>query len=239
MPFGQPSIHFKRLFLSTLLVTFPLTTLPRPAYAQLNVTDGLFFYNIEKAVEKLLKAEGKGTIKKYIEAALDIKEQIEQHFNMNIDLSKYLDDVEREVKKQGHSFKKGQFKQIKNFFIKDNKKRKNHKGFLACAIYDETQFPNYLNESLDFHESLIAAKSHDKNDKKDKDDREEEKIEVPATLVYGVTVSLVGFFIMLLPFPGCNDWGKRILFMGLSATGGCLSSQAEKNKQEEKDKNKK
>jgi hypothetical protein len=82
------------------------------------------------------------------------------------------------------------------------------------------------------------TKSHDKKDK-DEDDKDEKKIEVPATLVYGVTVSLVGLFIWMLPFPGCKDWGQRILFMGLSATGGCLSTQAEKNRQNEKDKNKK
>jgi hypothetical protein len=104
-------IHFKRLFLFILLVTFPLATIESTLNApltHLNLTDGIFFYNIEKIVEKLLKMEGKGSVKKYIESALDVKEEIERHFNTTIDLDAYLHNVEKEVKKQGQHFNKGQ-----------------------------------------------------------------------------------------------------------------------------------
>jgi hypothetical protein len=111
--------------------------------------------------------------------------------------------------------------------MKDNKKRKNHRNFLTCAIYDEVEFPNYLDKPL------TTKHKHDEDNKEKKD---EEKVEVPLTLVYGVTVSLVGFFVMILPFPGCKDWGVRIMMMGISATGGVLSNQAEQNRKNEKDK---
>ena len=100
----------------------------------------------------------------------------------------------------------------------------------------EEYFCNYINEKDPLDQFLLARSHQSKKDKDD--DKDEEKIEVSATLVYGVTVSLVGFFIMLLPFPGCNDWGKRILFWGLSATGGCLSQQSDQNRKDEKEKNK-
>jgi hypothetical protein len=64
-------------------------------------------------------------------------------------------------------------------------------------------------------------------------------VEVPTQLVYGVTVALAGFFIMLIPFPGCADWGKRIIFLGLSACGTCICQKVEedKKKKENKDEN--
>jgi hypothetical protein len=62
----------------------------------------------------------------------------------------------------------------------------------------------------------------------------QEETELPSLLVYGVTVSLCGMFLMCLPIPGCKDWGAKLVVAGMTATANSLCSENDKNKKKEK-----
>ncbi len=72
-------------------------------------------------------------------------------------------------------------------------------------------------------------------DKENKDD-DKEQVEIPDHLVYGVTIALCGFFLCILPFPSCQDWGKRMIVMGVSACANSLCNKREEYKKKEEDK---
>lgn len=124
------SLHFNRLLLSALLVSFSINAIPHRVHAlDINLNDAAFVYRLEQIVDKLYKLEKKGSIKSIIECGLDIKSEIEQYYNVNIDVNYHLNQLEKELNSKGYRFKKDQFKEIKNLFKKTDKKIKDHKGF--------------------------------------------------------------------------------------------------------------
>jgi hypothetical protein len=213
------TLYINRILLSCVLASFSLTTLYPPAHClNIDLNDANFMYGLEKSVEKLLKLKKKDSITSIIGCGLDIKNEIERYYNTSLDLSQFLDHVEKEINKQGGKFKKNQFKYIKDLFKKSDKKKK------SLEISDENYF-------IDYGDELFLMKSKHGSDKEDK-----EEIVLPAQLVYGVTVALVGFFLMVIPIPACKPWGEKLMLMGASAAANSLCNKADENREKERDK---
>lgn len=230
--------NINRALLSATLVSFTLTypiqvhSAPPPG---INLNDVAFFVKLEKVVEKLIKSEGK-PIDKIIECFVDVKHEIEVHYNTKLDTEKYMKDVEKEFTKNGIKPPKKELDSIRKK-IKDREKKNNkHAKYVAAVIDLEGYQMNQYDEDAMFPDEnqflMKASKGKDKD--KDKDDKEE--IVLPSLLVYGVTVSLCGLFLMVLPIPACKDWGGKMVVAGITACANSLCSENDKNKDKDKDK---
>jgi len=81
----------------------------------------------------------------------------------------------------------------------------------------------------DADELMLYKAKHEKDDGK-------EEAEVPALLVYGVTMALCGMFLMTLPIPACKDWGGKMVVAGITACANSLCNKTDENKKNEKEK---
>lgn len=86
-------------------------------------------------------------------------------------------------------------------------------------------------KELDAIKRKIKHKSHANHLYKAKQDKEE--VVLPSLLVYGVTVSLCGMFLMCLPMPACKDWGAKLVVAGITASANSLCSKNDENKRKE------
>jgi len=68
-------------------------------------------------------------------------------------------------------------------------------------------------------------------------DDEDIRTEIPITVIYGVTVTLCGLFMMFVPIPAMQVWGKDIMLLGAGYTSQCLAQIAQENYEREKKKN--
>lgn len=75
----------------------------------------------------------------------------------------------------------------------------------------------------------IIAKGH-KNDKQDQEEKE-----MSSYLVFGVTCSLVGFFLMCTRIPVLVTWGERLVTMGVGACAKSLSDANDENNKKKKE----
>lgn len=228
-----PRHYINRALLPIVLTSFTMTyAVPLPAQQfQVNVNQIAFMVRMEKLVEKLVKSEGKG-IDKMVEYLVDIKNEVEASCNVKINIDKFMDDVSSEVKKKGHKAPKKEFDAIKKKIKSRDKKHKGHALYLANTMYLDGYEMNEHDEVLMVGDFMAkSSKKHDK-DKDDKDDKEE--IVLPSLLVYGVTISLCGLFLMCIPIPACKDWGSKMVVAGVTACANSLCSENDKNKDKDK-----
>ncbi len=87
-----------------------------------------------------------------------------------------------------------------------------------------------------YDEMLYCSAKKHKDKDKDKDKKEEEEIVIPALLVYGVTCSLCGLFLMVLPIPACKDWGARLVVAGVTACANSICATTDEKNKKDKDK---
>lgn len=223
--------YINRALLSTVLSTFTLTyAVPvqaAPLQFQVGLNEIAFMVRLEKLVEKLVKSENKG-IDKMVECLIDIKSEIETSYNTKINIDYYVDQVGKEINKTGHKTPKKELDALKKKLKSKDKKHKSHALYLADTMYLEGYQFNAFDEEM-----MVMAK-HGKDKDKDKDDKEE--VVIPALLVYGVTCSLCGLFLMILPIPVCKDWGARMVVAGVTACANSLCAKADEDKKNNKDK---
>jgi len=139
-----------------------------------------------------------------------------------------MDLVNAEINKTGQKAPKKQMEAIKKKLKHKDKKGANHAKYLASIMYQEGYEFNQHDEEQMFPTYL--AKSHDK----DKDKNEEKEEVLPTLLVYGVTVTLCGVFLMVLPILACKDWGSKMVVAGVTACANSLSSETDKKKEKDK-----
>ena len=227
--------YINRALLPAILASFTLTyAVPLPAQQfqfNLGLNEIAFMVRMEKLVEKLVKAEGKG-IDKMVEYLVDIKNEVETSCNVKINVDKFMDDVGSELKKKGQKAPKKEFDAIKKKIKSRDKKHKGHAHYLANVMHVEGYTMNELDEEMFVNDYMMKASKHDKD--KDKDEKEE--IVLPSLLVYGVTISLCGLFLMCIPIPACKDWGSKMVVAGVTACANSLCSENDKNKDKDKDK---
>lgn len=149
-----------------------------------------------------------------------------------------MDSVESELRHKGHKPSKKEFDSIRRAIKKNEKKHNKHSKYLASVIHLEGYEINALDEELMFPTPLTSKHGHDKDKNKD-NDNDKEEVYVPAQLVFGVTLTLCGLFLMVVPFPACKPWGERMIASGFVICGNAISGKADNENKEEKDKNKK
>lgn len=208
----------KRIFLySTALAVVVAPIAPGYAFQPVQVVtinDIATALKFEKLIEKANKYFKAEDSKKLLETMLDIKHETEAYTGQKIDISKSLDQVEKEIKAKGGKISKAELKAIKNTINKSEKKH-NHKALYMAAALESGC--NYDAEAVNTEWDYLC-----KSASKGKDKEDEEMI-LPVRVTVGVTIALVGGFITILPFPPCKTWGPALISsgVGLAIEGGC------------------
>jgi len=223
--FSRHSIN--RVLLPVVLCSFTLTyAVPLPAVQfQANINDVAFMVRLEKLVEKLVKSESKG-VDAMIGYIVDIKNEIEVSYNTTLNTDHYIDQVGKEIHKQTGKTPHKELSAIKKKLKKKDKKSKHHALYIADTMYLEGYEMNALDEEM-----MFMAK-HGKD--KDKDDKEE--VVLPSLLVYGVTITLCGLFLMVLPIPACKEWGGKLVVAGVTACANSICTKKDEDNKKDKDK---
>lgn len=187
--------QLNNVVLSGILIAFPLAVLtPPPVHSQINVgfNDVNFGIKMQKLIDKAWKYYNKQDSDSLIDIILDIKTEVEAYTGKEINLEKEIDNVETDLKKQGHKAPKGVFKKYKSLLKKKDKKKH------ARALCMEAYFLDAPNMSFDDYEALhLATKKHD-----NKEEEEKQKDLPPFKFVLGVSLVLCGAFVMFAS-PAC------------------------------------
>lgn len=88
------------------------------------------------------------------------------------------------------------------------------------------------NQFSTYRSMLKDKKIISKGGKNDKEDQEQK--DMPSYLVFGVTCSLVGIFLMCTKIPVLVTWGERLVTMGVGACAKSISDANDKNEEERK-----
>lgn len=221
------SYYINRAILSVVLLTFSISySVPiNAAQFQLGLNEVAFMVRMEKLVEKLVKCKDKPE-NKIIENLINIKTEIESSCNVKFNLDQYMDQVSHEISKSGQKASKKQMDAIKKKLKRQDKTQRSHVQYISRTMYTEDYQFNIHDEKL----------MSSKRDHKDKEKEKDDDVEIPTLLIYGVTVTLCGLFLMVLPVPACKDWGGRMVVAGVTACANSISSKTDENK---KDKDKK
>ena len=226
--------NINSVILSLVLGTFTLTYAV-PVHAQnfgIGLNEAAFLYRVEKLIEKIWKLEKSNNKDKMYDAIIDLKAELEGSCGVKIDLSKHMDNVEKELKNRGFKPPKKQFDSMRKAIKNKEKKHNKHAKYLACTAHLDGYEFNVADEELMFPEYM--AKS---NHGKDKDqDEDKEEVYVPAQLVFGVTLTLCGLFLMVIPFPACKPWGERMIASGFVICGNAISGKVDNDHKNDKDK---
>lgn len=196
----------------TLFIALLSTSLANPVQAYAKINEIKFAIQTEKIIEKLLRSKDKSP-EKMIGYALDLKKQIEKSFNFKFFTKDYLDWTCDLLKQQtGQSLTKGQYEYFK-------------KAFKVKDAYHNIFHGELDSYEIDFDESIINEMS--KKVEADKD--------VPPALVWGVTLTLCGLFMMATRIPVCVEWGSKMVMTGISACAGSICTEIQNNKDKDKD----
>jgi hypothetical protein len=168
-------------------------------------------------------------------AIIDLKNEIETSCGIKVDISKHMDNLEKQLKNSGVKPPKKEFDAIRKTIQKKEKKHNKHVKYLASIMYLNDYEINASDEELMFPEPLMAKQGKDKDDKDD----DKDEVNVPAQLVFGVTLTLCGLFLMVVPFPACKPWGEKMIASGVVICGNCISGKIDNDHKNEKDKEKK
>lgn len=221
--------------MSAILSSFTLTyTVPLPAaqFQMGNLNEIAFMIRLEKLVKKVVDSEKKSK-NNMVSSLIDMKNDIESTYNVSINTDVYVDQVSADLNKKGHKTDKKEFNTIKKMFKKGDKNKKRHAQYIAETMYLENYEMSTLDEEIMFQSfSDISRKAKDNPQQEEK---EEEAL--PALLVYGVTVSLCGLFLMALPIPVCKDWGSKMVVAGVTACANSLCTRTDENNKKDKNKN--
>jgi hypothetical protein len=227
------NLNFNRILLPIVLSSFTITyTIPLPAQQlNFNFNEVAFMVRLEKLVEKLVNSKDKST-ESMVSYFVDIKQEVEMNYNINFNIDQYINRVQQEVQKKGVKPNKKHFDTIRKIIKKKDVKAKKHAHYVARTMYLEDYQMNELDEEM----MTLAARSKHDHDKDKHNEEEKEEVVLPALLVYGVTVSLCGMLLMIIPIPACKDWGTKMVVAGVTA---CANSICSKKDENEKNKNKK
>ncbi len=119
------------------LTSFSATLLtPPPLMAQnggggLNLNDINFGIKIEKIYEKVKKAIDKGETNKIVSYMFDFKIEVEQYTGKKIDISKQIDEAQKQAKAKGQKIDDKYIKAIKKEFTRNDKKHQHRAVWFA------------------------------------------------------------------------------------------------------------
>jgi hypothetical protein len=225
------SFIINNLVACTTLVAFTATIVtPPPVYA-LDLNQIAFGVKIEKLYEKVKKAIDRGETNKLVGYMYDLKTEVEQQTGKKIDINKSIDQAEKEAKARGQKIDNRHLRAIKKEFGHHDKKHKHRAVYFAqCA---ELDIP-YSSVEADYHFDVNytmakSAKGHDKDEKLE---------DVPITIMVGVTVTLCGIFLFVVPIPICQIAGGWLIGSGVSILSGDAIRRWDDYDQEQRKKDK-
>lgn len=209
--------------LATYLTTASFSTvtvLPASLMAlngNLNINDINFGIKIEKIYEKIKRAIDKGETNKIVGYMFDFKQEVEQYTGKHININEQIDAVQKKARSKGQKIDDKYLKAIQKEFDKLDKKHKHRTVWFAQCAELSIPYSTFEADTQFDMDSLIAKASHKG---KDKDDLQIE--DVPVKVMVGVTISLCGLFLWLVPLPGCQTAGTWLINTGI----GILGSEA-------------
>lgn len=228
--------NINRFVISTVLSTFTLTyAVPvhaAPPQLGAGFNEVAFLYRVEKLVEKIWKLEKSENKDKMYDTIIELKREIETSCGIKVDIDKHMDNLEKQLKNRGIKPPKKEFDAMRKAIKKKEKKHHKHAKYLALVMHMDGYEINAHDEELMFPEPLRAKYGKDK-------DEDKEEVYVPAQLVFGVTLTLCGLFLMVIPIPACKPWGERMIASGVVICGNCISGKMDNDHKEDKDKDKK
>jgi len=218
-------------FLCSLILVSFIFTYAVPVNASvynsaIDLNEVAFILRMKNLVDKLVKSKDKGNVK-VIENLIKIKHEIEYSRGIKIDLGKSLENVEQKVRKAGQKMPKDDFLKIKTMLYKEDKRKKKQMKYIAATMYLEDYEFNKQDLKLMFPE----AKKH-KDDKKD-DKKDEEEVKMPALLVWGVSLTLCGVFLFVLPIPPVKKLGQKMIETGVATCAGVICEYIDNGKKDE------
>jgi hypothetical protein len=201
--------HINRVLLSIVLSTFAIThTVPlystEYSFAKNDID---FVVNIEKLMKRLIKSDKKGA-DEIITILVAVKREIETHYSCSLNTDYAFDQIQRECKKNKIAVPLKHLAWIKAKFIMADKKSKN-KPTLVYTDYDVT---------ADFDDNIFAVVE---------DEIKEDK-EIPALLVYGISLTCCGVFLTIVPIPVCKFWGEKMIVAGITACANAICTAEDK-----------
>jgi hypothetical protein len=118
-----------------------------------------------------------------------------------ISISKHLDEIEKNQKKQGRKFKDGHLKAIKHLINKKEKRHEHKVLFMSECIEMGIVYDDVL-EDLCFQA---------------KNKEEKQEIVLPLDLTLAITACLAGGFLVLIPTPATEMVGVAVFTWALSS----------------------
>lgn len=201
------SNRFNNIVLSTVLGFFTVTHaypigFPNQLYAENNP---IILYEIASIMENVYGMENSNDTDRMYELIVKLKRHLETRFNIKISITKFMNILDNEIQCQGFKVQKKQLDAIKKLIKKKEKEiTKKEKNSDFCTCYEDEEWED--------DEWMYSVE-------KPQPKENEEKIYISSQLVFGVTLTLCGLFIMLLPIPACVNWGEQMVSSGVSVCG--------------------
>lgn len=197
--------------LGTFIITSltPLHAIHIERSININLNDINFGIKFEKLIEKTEKYFEKKDQRKLTDVMFELKREIEAYTGQKIDLNKSLDQVEKKAKAKGRPVDKKYVNEMRRRLKKEEKRHDHKASYMAyCLKYDlpYNSEEEILMYELSINDSLMAKHSHGK-DKKDG----EKEIVLPLRVTIGVTMSLIGLFLYVVPLPPCKAAAPWVL----------------------------
>ena len=179
------------------------------AGVNINLNDIAFIVRLEKLYERAKRHKDKLESGKLMKVMFEIKTEVECYTGKKIDLNSHIDAIEKEAKRQGAKFKRGEVKQIKKDLKKKEKKHGHRAMFLCyCNMYGI----DFNQDECDFHfDNMYIAKSAKGHGKED-----DKELKVPIRIQIGITASLCGYFLSFIPHPVVQTASKFLIGTGLA-----------------------
>lgn len=152
---------------------------------------------------------------KLTDTMFDIKNEIEGYTGQKINIERHLDQIEKEAKARGKPLDKAHMKEMRRR-LKKQGKRHNHKAVYMATCLEYALPFNAEEEALLYENTLVhsmVGKMAKGGHGKDKDDKE---VVLPVRVTIGVTMSLVGLFLYIVPFPPCRACAPWVLETGIA-----------------------
>lgn len=180
----------------------------------INLKDINFGFKLEKLIEKAKKHFSNKNQRKLTDVMFELKREIEGYTGQKIDLSKNLDQVEKEARARGRPVDKKYMNEMRRRLNKEERRHAHKAIYMASCI--EYGLPYNAEEELLIYQAsakvLIMLKHSHEKDKKDND----KEIVLPLRVTIGVTMSLVGLFLYVVPLPPCRAAAPWVLDTGIA-----------------------
>lgn len=176
-----------------------------------NLNDINFGFRIEKLIEKAKQHFYSKDRKKLTDIMFDIKNEVEGYTGKKINIEQHLDQIEKEARTRGKPVDKTHMNEMRRR-LKKQDNRRNHKAvyIATCMEYD---LPFNAEEEALVYENTLAHSLAGVVAGNNKDDQE---MVLPLRVTIGVTMSLVGLFLYVVPLPICKTCAPWVLETGIA-----------------------